>query len=77
MRQFFILSALCVGMAALTPAHAGEKVWIISLKNTGASNTTSMAILGHDNEEVHQIYGDVEADTIRKALNKLPDITKG
>ena len=28
MRQFFILSALCVGMAALTPAHAGEKVWI-------------------------------------------------
>ncbi|PIM53704.1 leucyl aminopeptidase [Roseateles chitinivorans] len=28
MRQFFILSALCVGMAALSPAHAGEKVWI-------------------------------------------------
>ncbi len=46
------------------------------LKNTGASNTTSMAILGHENEEVHQIYGDVEADTIRKALDKLPDITK-
>lgn len=47
------------------------------LKNSGASNTTSMAILGHDNEEVHQLYGDVEAETIRKALNKLPDITKG
>jgi integrase len=46
------------------------------LKNSGASNTTSMAILGHENEEVHQLYGDVESDTIRKALNKLPDITK-
>jgi integrase len=46
------------------------------LKNSGASNTTSMAILGHDNEEVHQLYGDVESGTIRKALNKLPDITK-
>lgn len=46
------------------------------LKNSGASNTTSMAILGHENEDVHQLYGDVEGNTIRKALNKLPDITR-
>ncbi|WP_423601085.1 M20/M25/M40 family metallo-hydrolase [Roseateles sp. MS654] len=28
MRQFFAISAVCFGLAALTPAHAGDKVWI-------------------------------------------------
>lgn len=28
MRQFLAITALCLGLAALTPAHAGEKVWI-------------------------------------------------
>ena len=28
MRQFFTISALCLGLAAFQPAHAGEKVWI-------------------------------------------------
>ncbi|MDH0867016.1 M20/M25/M40 family metallo-hydrolase [Mitsuaria sp. GD03876] len=28
MRQFFAITALSLGLAALTPAHAGEKVWI-------------------------------------------------
>ena len=28
MRQFLAITAVCFGLAVLTPAHAGEKVWI-------------------------------------------------
>lgn len=46
------------------------------LKNAGVSNVVAMEIIGHDSEAVSRIYTHIESDTLREALNKLPDLVK-
>jgi integrase len=46
------------------------------LKNAGVSNVVAMEIIGHDSEAVSRIYTHIESDTLRDALNKMPDLVK-
>lgn len=47
------------------------------LKNAGVSEAVAMDIVGHDSKLISQNYTHIEENTKRKALDSLPDITKG
>ncbi len=47
------------------------------LKNAGVSESVAMDIIGHDSKEISAVYTHIESSAKRKAMNKLPDITKG
>lgn len=44
------------------------------LKNAGVSDVVAREIIGHESEAVSRAYTHIEADTLRAAVNKLPDI---
>jgi len=46
------------------------------LKNAGVSEAVAMDIIGHDSKLISQNYTHIEESTKRKALAKLPDITR-
>jgi integrase len=46
------------------------------LKNAGVSDVIAREIIGHDSEAVSRAYTHIETDSLRHALNKLPDVTK-
>jgi integrase len=46
------------------------------LKNSGASDVVARDIIGHESEAISRNYTHIESRTKRKALNKLPDVTK-
>lgn len=45
------------------------------LKNAGASDVVAREIIGHDSEAVSRVYTHIENDTLRDAVNLLPDVT--
>ncbi|VGO18225.1 tyrosine-type recombinase/integrase [Pontiella sulfatireligans] len=47
------------------------------LKNAGVSEAVAMDIVGHDSKMISQNYTHIEENTKRKALDSMPDITKG
>jgi len=44
------------------------------LKNAGVSDVVAREIIGHESEAVSRAYTHIEADTLREAVNKLPDV---
>lgn len=44
------------------------------LKNAGVSDVVAREIIGHDSEAVSRVYTHIETDTLRDAVNKLPDL---
>ena len=44
------------------------------LKNAGVSDVVAREIIGHESEAVSRAYTHIEADTLRAAVNKLPDV---
>lgn len=46
------------------------------LKNAGVSESVAMDIVGHDSEAMSQHYTHIDDGAKRKALRKMPDITK-
>ena len=47
------------------------------LKNAGASDVVAREIIGHDSEAVSRLYSHIETGTLKRAVDALPDITKG
>ncbi len=45
------------------------------LKNAGVSDVVAREIIGHDSAAVSAVYTHIESDTLRKAVDKLPDVT--
>ena len=45
------------------------------LKNAGASDVVAREIIGHDSEAVSRRYTHIETDTLRTAVDKMPDVT--
>jgi integrase len=56
--------------------HSIRHTSVSKLKNAGVSNAVAQDIVGHASEAVSRQYTHIESDTRRKALDKLPDITK-
>jgi integrase len=46
------------------------------LKNTGASDVIARELIGHASEAVSRVYTHIESNTLRRAVDALPDITK-
>lgn len=46
------------------------------LKNAGVSDVIAREIIGHDSETVSRLYTHIESDTLRQAIERLPDVTK-
>jgi len=46
------------------------------LKSAGASDVVARAIVGHDSAAVSRTYSHIGIDTLRQAINKLPDLTE-
>jgi integrase len=46
------------------------------LKNAGVSDVVAMEIIGHDSEAISRAYTHIEKDTLRRAINAMPDVTK-
>lgn len=46
------------------------------LKNAGVSDVIVRDIIGHESEAVSRVYTHIDAETRRKALDKMPDILK-
>ena len=46
------------------------------LKNAGVSDAVAKEIIGHESAVVSRAYTHIETDTMKVALDKLPDITK-
>lgn len=44
------------------------------LKNAGVSDVVAREIIGHESEAVSRAYTHIEAETLRDAVNKLPDL---
>jgi len=45
------------------------------LKNAGVSDVVAREIIGHDSEAISRVYTHIEKPTLKKALNKMPDVT--
>lgn len=56
--------------------HSLRHTAVSLLKNAGVSDVVARDIIGHDSEAVSRQYTHIESETRRKALDKLPDITK-
>lgn len=46
------------------------------LKNAGVSDVVAREIIGHDSEAVSRRYTHIETETLRSAVNNMPDVTK-
>jgi len=44
------------------------------LKNQGVSDVVAREIIGHDSEAVSRVYTHIDPDTLRQAIDKLPDL---
>jgi len=44
------------------------------LKNAGVSDVVAREIVGHESEAVSRVYTHIETDTLREAINKMPDL---
>jgi integrase len=47
------------------------------LKNAGVSDVVAREIIGHDSEAVSRQYTHIDTSTLRTAVDKMPDVTKG
>ena len=47
------------------------------LKNAGVSDVVAMEIIGHKTEAISRAYTHIEQKTIKRAIDALPDVTKG
>ena len=45
------------------------------LKNAGVSDVVAREIIGHESEAVSRIYTHIEPETLRQAVEKMPDLT--
>lgn len=57
--------------------HALRHTAASLLHDSGAGQAVAQAILGHQSEAVHRRYVHVETDQKRRAVDALPDVTKG
>ena len=46
------------------------------LKRAGVSDVVAREIIGHESAAVSRIYTNIDAPTLRAAINKMPDLTK-
>jgi integrase len=56
--------------------HSLRHTAVSLLKNAGVSDAIARDIIGHESEAVSRVYTHIEPKTRRKALNKLPDISR-
>jgi integrase len=56
--------------------HSLRHSGVTFLKAAGVSDAVAQAIAGHSSSAVSKIYTHLDADTLRDAVNKLPDVTK-
>lgn len=47
------------------------------LKNAGVSDVVAREIIGHKSEAVSRLYTHIESGTLKAALDRLPNLTKG
>ncbi len=47
------------------------------LKNAGVSDVVARSIIGHESEAISQIYTHIESDTMRRAVDLLPELEGG
>lgn len=45
-----------------------------ALKSAGVNNAVAMELIGHESEAISRTYTHIEADSLRAAVNKLPDL---
>lgn len=55
--------------------HALRHTATSLLKNAGVSDVVAREIIGHDSAVVSRHYTHIETDTLRSALDRLPDVT--
>lgn len=56
--------------------HSLRHTAVSLLKNAGVSDVVARDIIGHESAAVSREYTHIESETKRKALNKMPDISK-
>ena len=61
-----------IGRLRFHPQHSATSM----LKAAGASDVVAREIIGHDSASVSKIYTHIGVDTLRAAVDKLPDVTK-
>ena len=57
--------------------HSLRHSFVSILKSTGANEAVAMALAGHETKAISQHYTTLDDATLRAAVNKLPDVTKG
>jgi len=55
--------------------HSLRHSFVSILKSTGANEAVAMALAGHETKAVSQNYTHLSADTLRGAVDALPDVT--
>ena len=45
-----------------------------ALKNAGVNNAVAMELIGHESEAISRAYTHIEAEALKKAVNRLPDL---
>ena len=56
--------------------HALRHTATSLLKNAGVSSAIVQEFIGHDSEAVNRVYTHIETETMRKAADRLPDLTE-
>lgn len=56
--------------------HSLRHSFVTMLKATGATDAIARELAGHESEAVSRLYTHFEADTLRSAVDSLPDVTK-
>ena len=57
--------------------HCLRHAFVSILKATGASESVAMALAGHATKAMSAHYTSLDDATLRAAVDKLPDVTKG
>jgi site-specific recombinase XerD len=56
--------------------HSLRHSFVSILKATGANEAVAMALAGHETRAISQQYTSLDENTLRTAVDKLPDVTK-
>ena len=56
--------------------HALRHTATSFLKNAGVSSAIVQEFIGHDSEAINRVYTHIETETMRKAADRLPDLTE-
>jgi len=55
--------------------HSLRHSYVTMLKESGATDSVAKSIVGHESDAVNRLYTHLGIDAMRKAVNRLPDVT--